>query len=263
MTNILGPALVLLSSAASARAAPQILGVVATAEPLNLQCSDNRCEVEVPTLCLEAKRETPLAGRVYKPMDSKVFSVVARNSAGKMVHVPLPEATFRVARGYTASRVVLATSGLRARGLMPVALSVTAGTILLPAPIKGDTNPITQAEISRVKDTLWPLAERVFQKRRQKVETVGMVNRLLNQAPVAGPMTASQRKDLWSTTFGTSPMAATGGATGQAVAALGTCQRIVAKGLIFTLRECLATRVDSLLTDIDVAYWREASHGGT
>lgn len=260
LTKVLATAVFLFSSATAAHAAPQILGVVATAQPLKLHCADGHCQAEVPTLCLEHQRKAPIGGEVYKPTDLSVFSVLARNAAGQTVQVPLRDAVFRAVRRYTASRVVLSTAGMRARGLTPVALTVKAGTILIPAPVPGDRSPISRAEVERVKDVLWPMAEHVIDKRRLKLDTIGLVNRLLNQTPVAGPMTKAARNDLWHNTFGTPPRAAEGGAAGLAAGALGACQRSIAKGLTFTLRECLETRVDDLLTDIDVEYWLDVKH---
>lgn len=262
LTKVLGTAVLLVSSAAGAQAAPQILGVVATAQPMKLHCSDGRCLVEVPTLCLQAQRQTPSGGVVYKPLEASVFSVLARNGAGKTVRVPMTGATFRVFRGYTASRVSIAASGLRARGLTPVALSVTRGTILIPAPVQGDPDPITPAEVARAKTALWPMARHLMKQRRQEVAAIGMVNRLVNETPLAGPMTAAARKTLWRDTFGTPAQAGGGGAAGRAAAELGICQDYVAKGLIFTLHGCLQTRADRLLTRLNIAYWHKAKHGG-
>jgi hypothetical protein len=231
LTKLLGMAAFVFSCATGAHAAPQILGVIPTTQPLKLHCADNRCQVQVPTLCLEAKRKPPIGGHIYKPVDSSVFSVVARNGAGKTVHLPLRDAVFRVTGGYAASQVVLATSGMRSRGLTPVALTVAAGTILIPKPVPGDTDPITRAEIKRVKHSLWPKAKRVLKKRRQQFEAIGIVNRLLNETPVVGLMTAAARKDLWRNTFGKPSWAAAGKAKGLAVGALVVCQRKVAKGM--------------------------------
>jgi len=262
LTKILGTAAFLFSCATGAQAAPQMLGVVATAQPLKLHCAGGLCQAQVPTLCLQPKRQTPLSGHVYKPMDSSVFSVLARNGAGKTVHVPLPHAVFRVTDGYTASQVVLATSEMRSRGLTPVALTVAAGTILVPAPVPGDTDPITRAEIERVKHSLWPMAENVFKRRRHKFEAIGIVARLLNETPVAGLMAPAARKDLWRNTFGKPSWAASGKAKGLAVGALVVCQRKVAKGYDFSLRQCLENRVRDLLTDINIDYWRDVKHDG-
>lgn len=263
LRNVLATAAILVGSATVVHAAPQILGVVATAEPLTMQCTDTQCRVQIPTLCLEATRTPPVTGQIYRPVKTSVFTVLARNGAGQTVRVPLAHATFRAARGYTANEVTLPVSGLRARGLTPVALAMSAGTVLIPAPVPGDAHAITPAEVAHARDALWPMARQVLQQRQRKVATIGLVSRLLNQTPEAGPMAAGPRRDLWARTFGTAPGAAARAArAGPAVSALRTCQRMVAQGYIFTLRGCLETRLDSLLSDVNVAYWQDAAHGG-
>ena len=263
LTKALGTAALLFTAATGAQAAPQMLGVVAAPGPLALQCAGSNCTVDITTLCLEADRTTPAGGEVYIPSDASVFSVLARNDAGKTVKLALTHAVFRAARGYTATRISIDASALRARGLSPVALLVPKGTFLIPAPVPGDKSPTTSAQVQRVKTTLWPLAEQLFKTQRQKVETIGMVNRLLNATPATGPMQAAARADIWQDTIGKPPPETAAGAAHQAADLLAGCQRNVDKGVTFTLRECLQTRVDALLSEVNIEYWRGAAQDGT
>ena len=263
LTKVLGTVGFLLLSSAGAYAAPQILDAVATAQPQKLHCVNGQCQVQIATLCLEQKRKDPIEGHVYTPMDASVFTVVALNRAGKTVEVPLPNAVFRAARGFTATAVMFPTSGLQARGLKPLALTVSAGTILVPAPVPGDAHPDTQAELARVTNVYWPQAEHLLKTQPQKVGAIGMLNRLLNATPVAGMMPATARRDFWRGTFGMRPQGAPGSATALAADALATCQGYIEKGFFFTLRQCLETRVDKVLIGVNVEYWQAAKHAGT
>ena len=50
-----------------AQAAPQILGLMASAEPVPMTCVDGTCTAELSSVCLQQQRPTPLTGTVYRP----------------------------------------------------------------------------------------------------------------------------------------------------------------------------------------------------
>ena len=132
---------------ATANAAPQLLGVVATSQPLKLECGAETCAVELSTFCLQSERDTPDRHYVYTPHDLSVFKLVAINDAGETSEVPLTAAKVRAERGYTAARIEFSVRDLKAKGLNAKSLHVAEGGVLVPMPVVGDPNPILEGEV--------------------------------------------------------------------------------------------------------------------
>ncbi|MEK9722675.1 MAG: hypothetical protein VW405_04210 [Rhodospirillaceae bacterium] len=81
--RVLGSALALaLTVAAAAQAAPQIIGVVATAQPLPVQCADGVCTAEVSGVCLQEKRPAPPEGTAYRAHGTATLTLTVRTPDG-------------------------------------------------------------------------------------------------------------------------------------------------------------------------------------
>ena len=63
-------------------AAPQILAVLATAEPVPLTCVKGICEAEFSTMCLQRGRAMPYPGTAYAPADPGNIILVIRRADG-------------------------------------------------------------------------------------------------------------------------------------------------------------------------------------
>ena len=246
---------------ATAHAAPQLLGVIASASPIKLHCSDGVCRTELSTFCLQAERETPGRYQSYAPVDMRPFTLIARDQSGAQVRVAMTEGRFRSERGYTAALVSFDTAKLQSRGLTPVALDVAAGGILVPVPEQGDPNPISDNEVRRAVAELHPTADRVFKEHAKDFEAVRLVYRLINETPETGRMAREDRENLWDRTFGESPRESVGAGAHRAADVLGYCQYRSKQGRFFSVRRCLEQRLDGMLMDINSEYWRAVQPG--
>lgn len=72
---------------AASQAAPQILGLIATATPLPLQCADGVCSVEVSGICLQENRPAPETGTAYKAVPGAAITLASRHDKGQSVAV--------------------------------------------------------------------------------------------------------------------------------------------------------------------------------
>ena len=60
-----------------ASAEPQILGLIATLEPISLQCERGQCSAEFTSYCIEQSREPPFLGTVYNMGLSQITRIIS------------------------------------------------------------------------------------------------------------------------------------------------------------------------------------------
>lgn len=245
----------------AAEAAPQLLGVVATASPLKLQCGTGTCSVELTTFCMQSERETPDRHHVYTPHDLSVFRVLATDAEGRTQEVAIRSAKVRAERGYTASKIEFSVRDLEARGLTPKSITVKGGGVLVPMPVAGDDNPIRDGEVEHAIASLQPVADRVFKVHSTEYEAIKVVSRLLSEVPSRGRMTKQDRDNLWQNTFNESPRESVGTGMHRAADVLGYCQYRTSQGRFFSVRRCLEQRLDGMMMNINTDYWKAVKPG--
>jgi len=245
----------------TAEAAPQLLGVVATAAPLKLQCEGQTCAVELTTFCLQSERDTPDRHYVYSVHDLSKFRIVARDAAGSLTDVSLPAAKIRSERGYTSARIEFSNNHLTSRGLKAEGLKVAAGGLLVAMPVAGDPNPIRDKEIEFAMTSLQPVADRIFKLHGTEVEAIKVVSRLLSETPSSGRMAKHDRENLWQNTFNESPRESVGQGMHRAADVLGYCQYRTSQGRFFSVRRCLEQRLDGMMMNVNTDYWKAVKPG--
>lgn len=254
-------ALAALTLSTTVQAAPQLLGVIATAAPVKLHCDDQTCRAELSTICMQVHRDTPERHQPYQAHDIKVFNVVTKTKSGETVHLALDQASFRAERGYTATSIEFSLNTLKARGLTPVALSVGEGGILIPTAVAGDPNPIIEGEAEQVFAALKPVADKVFKKHSTEFAAIQIVNRLMSETPERGRMAKADRENLWSNTFGENARESSSVGMRRAADTLGYCQYRTKQGKFFSVRRCLEQRIDGMLMNINTDYWKATQPG--
>ena len=89
--------------AGHAMAAPQILGLVATADtPTELKCSNGTCSAEFSAICLQQGREAPKNGTPYRIVDTAALAIVVTGKDGAQRRLPATGLTISNARSYAA-----------------------------------------------------------------------------------------------------------------------------------------------------------------
>ena len=76
--SLIAATLAIAALPAAGQAAPQILGLAATAAPLPLQCADGVCSVEVSGICLQKHRPAPDAGTAYRAVSGADITLMPR-----------------------------------------------------------------------------------------------------------------------------------------------------------------------------------------
>ncbi len=239
----------------AAIAAPQVLAVAATQEPLNFQCYNGVCEVELSAMCLQKRRRFPTSDNVYHASDNDGFTLVLRDAASGQSRIPAGDLiNLRSKRSFTAVAVRIPQSDLESLGASGVALEVAEGISLVPETPEFDMYPFVDGEVENAVGPLRTLASGWLSGDEETTVAVRMVNRLLNNIPLRDRMAPAQRISLWQDVFSTSDplsnegtrhayelydgcLAGTGGTSGQ------------------SLRSCLEMKHDSMIYHMNKQYW--------
>ena len=238
----------------AAWAAPQIMGLVATAEPTPMQCADGQCTALLSAFCLQEKRLPPDFDSAYLPSGTRQVTLIATMIDGRTIRMEADELVeFRSRHGYTAIEARLPLKRLAGARPTSLALEVRPRAALLPVPESGDPNPLTPEEIA-VATGPWRLAaEATMEGGSEGAEGARTAMRLINALPRTGDIQSGQRESLWRRVAGNAP-------TGIRQA-FDACARSVDQAVGYPLRKCLEERHEKLQIENTREFWR--SLGGS
>ncbi|MFQ5954337.1 MAG: hypothetical protein ACE5JZ_04665 [Kiloniellales bacterium] len=248
---------------AGAEAAPQMLGVVAGAEPKPLHCADGTCTVEFSAFCLQRERDVPAWGTVYTVLEPAKIELVAKLADDNEIRLPVGDiARITSARGHWAVTVALPEAVVRGLDASEVGISVGELVSLVPEPVAGDPNPLSQDEIAFVADALRAAASPFVDGDEPEAVAAGVVNDLINALPSANLAGSAARHELWGHTFGTTrPKGDDETGVGRAAAFYDLCQGTVAPGDDANMRRCLEIGHDGFMSEINQRYWNLVDAG--
>ena len=258
----LGP----LSAGTASAGEPQILGIVAAAEPVPLTCDEHGCTAQLSAFCLQRHRAVPFAGTPYVPAPGSegAFTLVATDATGARVRHTVGEAlTFRSERGNRAVTLHLDAAELAADGLSQPALIVGARTSLVPQTVAARLDdPQVAAEVALVTGPLRVVAEREVDQGGSSIDAARALNRQINRraaAGVDGPG-ASGTPTWYAAADEPGPAEADGPGAAMARAAFARCAASPGGGFV-TFRQCLSAQHDMFIDPLNRAYWQAVATG--
>ncbi len=241
---------------ANAGPVPQILGVVASAEPLPMTCEGGTCAVELSAFCLERDRSTPQDGTPYQALDAGKLTLVVTAADGAERRVAgEPYVRIASARGYTAVAVTLPEPAARALGAVKLALAV--GPQLALAPMADDGQPRSDEDIAQARTALSAIAGDVAGPSMPEAVAARVLNRLVNMVPREELVDEASAGALWLQAAGR-PLHFEDLEPGFGEAALyfEYCRTSAESLGASTLRRCLAMSHDGLMSGVNSEYWR-------
>ena len=253
----LGLVAVPLLAAAPALAAPQILGLIASAEPVPLECWGRECAAEFTAFCLEQHRRSPTRGRAYYPADPASLTVEGVRGDGSVVALDLGgRLAVTTVRSHTAVRISVPSSVLREAGLAEVRVAVGPLATLVPVPVAGDPKPHSETDIALAAGPLRRAAAASVDRAGVTLAAVRLTSRLINALPPRGRASDRQRAAVWEGAVGTTA------GPGRALASEGfeRCYRTTRASLM-SLRQCLGSWHDSLIGELNTSYWKAIETG--
>ena len=247
------------AGASGAFAAPHILAVLATGEPVPLTCVKGVCEAEFSAMCLQWGRAMPEPGTAYAPVDPGNIVLVIRPANGSTARLAGHRSVrFSVPRTYVSVTATIDEAALTELGAVFAAVEIRPLASLVPAATPGDTSPITAEEVARVIGGPRMAPESAV---RHEGETIGAarITRCLVNALAANPLpTNAGRKDLWDRVATDTP---TGTGVQKARNVYNTCHDYAEALGEEGFRGCLQYHHDYLMQGINNIYWNRNDVG--
>ncbi len=263
--------LILLAAAASfvglatlpAAAAPQILGLVASAGPIPLACDAAGCRAELSSFCLQQPRANPMPQTAYLPAAGAEIFLVGTDLEGAAVRLPAaPYLRFVAARGFTAVTVELPAEDLRELGLAEIAVEIGRDASLLPVVAHDDPSPQMADEITAATGPVRTAAEAFFDAPNESGDAIRATNAMINALPAKGRNTAdSDGRLLAAATAREGDNADPAGMSLAREIHASCVNRVDVSHHVFSMRDCLENSHDRLVIDTNLAFWK--SLGGS
>ena len=260
-------AVLAMAFAPASHAAPQLLGLVASAEPIPMTCESGKCSAEISSFCLEQSRSGPLDGTAYEAVDWRGLTLVATAADGSVRRLPAsPYLRVTSARGYSAVTASIDEEVRESLGAEKLALAVAPRVTLVPVATAGDPAPLAGKEIADAVANLRPIASDVFESgERSDMVTARVLNRLINALPrMAGgaALDLASPDGLWERVVGKRPRIENKDAgIAQAALVYESCRRGAHFVQGLTVRRCLEASHDALMSSLNEEYWRIVGAG--
>lgn len=258
---LLAGAALAMTVPATAQAAPQMLGLPQTAGATPLHCSGGSCTAELSAFCLQANREPPRAGTVYKPVDPSGILLQLTRADGSVVTRPAAGlARLTSARGHFAVRISVDKATLARLRAVKVAVRIGTQVSLVPNPVVGDKRPHTAAEIGTVARELRADAAPLADGNRSEAVAARALNRAINLLPYGDDTDPRWRRSLWSKAI---EGVRRNGASRSGIGLVRGWQKICSGYPLQqgAYRLCLERGHDSLIGQVNRDYWRITGAG--
>ena len=250
-----------LCATSQAAAAPQALGLIATAQPAPFQCSFGECAVELSAICLQPHRASPARGARYLPADTPQRIVVTAETAEGRTRVPLTEIVFTAFRSHTAVKASISPLTMRARGWSDLEISVEPHVTLLPTNADGDGTQLGEDEVALVTGPLRRIAAGyVDESDGPRISAARLTGRIINRLPIDDVADAGRRDAVVRQVLDDPEAPGDASARAMARSAVADCGRRIA-GPSYTMRQCLGQKHDHFIGKLNNAYWDGLSAG--
>lgn len=184
-------------SAAPVQAAPQILAVMASLGPQQMDCSGSICTTTFSSYCLQRERGVPSTGQAYLPAADEQFSLLVVAADGSETTVPAKDhVTFRSVRGYSSVNAVIGKDTLAKLGGVSAKMVVAARAALVPVPVAGDPNPISEQEIAYAAGSLREHGNEVVDS-QPDAEAASVINRMAATIVPRQAVNPESLEQLW------------------------------------------------------------------
>lgn len=244
--------------AGTAGAAPQALGLVATASPTPLICRDGECAAMFASFCLQQHRIAPYLGTLYRPAGGTEITLVVTTADGGEFRLPgTDHLRFRAGADYTLVRISIDEDKIAALDGVQVAVAVGRHASLAPLAIAGDADPLSRRELATATGPDRRAAAAFFESGDVTTELTRLTTWLINALPEDGRAAADRRNEIWRRA------AAAGRAQGIGEDALDRagqsyrgCASVVGDGTAFNMRGCMIRLHHHRQSKANKTFWR-------
>lgn len=250
------PLAALMAASPTLAADPQILGVIASADPIPLTCNDRECTVQISTFCLQAQKPVPEEGTPYRLAAAGGFALVDREGGmASPVVLPSTAMRFNAARANRAVTMSIDREIVDRLGLEDAALVVGKSMSLVPdSLLDRSAEPAIAQEIELTTGPLRQVGVTYVDKAGPSIAAVRTLSVWLNTVP------DTRRGDLPDRTVLLSGIAGSE-LEGDAIARTVFARCDDPGNGFMTFRQCLASHHDHLLDPANRAYWAAVGTG--
>ncbi len=241
------------------KAAPQILGLVATTTPLPLSCVKGVCSVEISGVCLQEHRPAPVTGTAYRAVKGSELTLVVQNRDGVKQTMAVAELveirSLRVFSSVSVSlpeQIVQELSG----DVVVASLSVGPLTSVLPVAEAGDENPLSEKEIHDYTGPLRAIAENAIGRDNANLTATRILNQMVNRLPADTSFGAERIATVRDQTMSKKTVAERPAVARLVTRALDTCREKLRVEATPHLRSCIANQHDILNSNTTQNVWR-------
>jgi hypothetical protein len=252
-----------ISTLSPARAAPQMMGLVANNSAVPLQCERGECFAELTAFCLQPLRSSPIRGTAYLLHDNNSLVAIATTKDGRTIKLdPARDLRIRAERSHVAVRIGMSAREMYRLGLHEVTIKVARNATLIPVAVAGDRTPLQPDEIAATAGRLRAFGGDYVDREQQWMPVARMANRLINALPPGGRVSKQRRLAVWAKTIHPDDFAATPAGTGERLRTVyDDCRQAVATARRPSLRRCLESRHDSMVGALNNQYWHAIQFG--
>ncbi len=244
-------------SVGSASAAPQILAVMASLGPQQMNCSGSVCTTSLSSYCLQRERDVPSTGQAYLPAAREQFDLVVVAADGSEKTLPAGDhVTFRSVRGYSSVNAVIGRDTLNKLGGVSAKIVVAARAALVPEPVAGDPNPISEQELAYAAKSLRDHGRDVVDS-QPDAEAASIVNRLAATIVPRQPASPEGLEQLWRDVINGMGPSRPANAEGiqRARDIYDWCQTRSSYHSMGGVKSCLEFRHDNTIMKLNTDYW--------
>ncbi len=242
----------------TARAAPQILGLVATRGDMPMQCAAGSCIGFLSTFCLEEERHPPSSRAAYTPAPNSQITLIVETKDGRTLRLPGHDyLTFQTRLDYTSILAQVETA--RLASLKPAQVSLHIGPLasLLPVPGPGDTALHSAEERAIATGAYRKTGQQFFDKGGEKSETVSMVTHLINVLPRKGRLEKMALDAAYRDTESAEAGIVGIGARERFQKIVQSCEAILkSTAARYNMRNCLEYRHEVMQAETNRKFWK-------
>lgn len=191
-----------LAFSTPAEASPQVLGLMASNEPINFICTDRECYGLVGAFCLQRDHDVPVYGQSYQVNLPERLSLRFTDDTGAVndMQATAAQLQFNAYAGYSMVRVSIPRAEMERLSAVSVALQIGPGVSLVPEAVTGDANGQTSDEIALATGPLRAAAARHLDESSPNADSARLVAALANGLPERRTI-HDDFSDLWVRTI--------------------------------------------------------------
>ncbi len=237
-----------LSVSAAAAGQPQALGLVATADPVPMQCAAGTCRAVLSSFCLQQDHRSPSPADAYRMAAPDTVRLVGHDPAGRRIDLPTTSLQFRPAPEYTSIEVSLTEAALGVVTFTKLTVQVSENASLVPI------GAVEDSALSKAVGADRAIARRFFEGTDTRRKAVDLANRLINRLPRKGPLAPADRRTVWDQVLADGAKKHRAATTWMSEV-YRNCSKAADMSLRHTMRRCLSNWHHRSLSKTNKTFW--------